>query len=208
MALMLVRALLRRLAAPTVLLGLSCCPAMAAETYQTNLGPMPLDKAVKKNLLGRGEATATLDGNILIVGGNFAGLPSPDADQYPADKDDPHHTFTQLAVSIDEVKRNFEKYNLLDDQVRFLEGWFKDTLPAAPIDRLAILRPDGDMYGSTMDTLRALYAKVSRGGYVIVDDYILPPCRQAVSDFRGACGIEDEIREVDGAAVFWQVSHP
>ena len=142
------------------------------------------------------------------VADSFAGLPSPDEGQYPADKGDPHHTLTQLAVSIEEVKGNFEKYNLLDDQVRFLEGWFKDTLPAAPIDRLAILRLDGDMYGSTMDTLRALYAKVSRGGYVIVDDYILPPCRQAVSDFRGTCGIEDEIREVDGAAVYWQVSQP
>src|SRR4051812_45362328 len=71
------RALFRRLAAPAVLLTLSCCPALAAETYQTNLGPMPLDEAVKKNMLGRGEASATLDGNILIVGGNFAGLPSP-----------------------------------------------------------------------------------------------------------------------------------
>ena len=71
------RALFRRLAAPAILLGLSCCPAAAAETYQTNLGPMPLDEAVKKNMLGRGEATATLDGNILIVGGNFTGLPSP-----------------------------------------------------------------------------------------------------------------------------------
>jgi hypothetical protein len=66
-----------RLAASAALLGLSCRPVVAAETYQTNLGPMPLDEAVKQNMLGRGEATATLDGNILIVGGNFAGLPSP-----------------------------------------------------------------------------------------------------------------------------------
>jgi len=70
-------ALFRRLAAPAFLLGLTCCPAAAVEIYQTNLGPMPLDEAVKKNMLGRGEATATLDGSILIVGGNFIGLPSP-----------------------------------------------------------------------------------------------------------------------------------
>ena len=66
-----------RFAGFAALAGLSCCPVLAAETYQTNLGPMPLDEAVKKNMLGRGEATATLDGDILIVGGNFAGLPSP-----------------------------------------------------------------------------------------------------------------------------------
>ena len=69
--------LFRRIAAPALLLGLSGVPALAAEIYQTNLGPMPLDEAVKKNMLGRGEATATLDGDILIVSGNFIGLSSP-----------------------------------------------------------------------------------------------------------------------------------
>jgi hypothetical protein len=38
---------------------------------------MPLDEATKANMLGRGEATATLDGRILSIAGNFAGLPSP-----------------------------------------------------------------------------------------------------------------------------------
>jgi hypothetical protein len=56
---------------------LSCGCAFAADTYQTNLGPMPLDEAVKKNMLGRGDATATLDGKDLTVAGTFAGLTSP-----------------------------------------------------------------------------------------------------------------------------------
>jgi hypothetical protein len=50
--------------------------AFAADTYQANLGPMPLDEAVKKNMLGRGDATATLDGNTLTVSGSFGDLPS------------------------------------------------------------------------------------------------------------------------------------
>jgi hypothetical protein len=66
-----------RYVVPVVLAGLFSGPVLAAETYQANLGPMPLDEAVKKNMLGRGEATATLDGSVLIVSGNFAGLPSP-----------------------------------------------------------------------------------------------------------------------------------
>jgi Macrocin-O-methyltransferase (TylF) len=49
--------------------------------------------------------------------------------------------------------------------------WFNDTLPDAPIDRLAVLRLDGDMYESTIEALNALYHKVSYGGSVIVDDY-------------------------------------
>ena len=65
------------IAAPVALIGLLCGPVFAAETYQANLGPMPLDQANRATKLGRGEATATLDGNVLIVGGNFIGLSSP-----------------------------------------------------------------------------------------------------------------------------------
>ena len=109
-----------------------------------------------------------------------------------------------LAVSIDEVKANFAKYGLLDGQVRFLKGWFKDTLPAAPIEHLAILRLDGDMYQSTIEALAALYHKVSPGGVIIVDDYgAVPGCRQAVHDFRAAHSIVAPIQDIDGIGVYW-----
>ncbi len=135
---------------------------------------------------------------------SFEGLPKPDAQRYPADAGDQHHTFAPLAVSLDEVKANFAHYALLDDQVRFLKGWFKDTLPGAPIERLAILRLDGDMYESTMDGLNALYAKVSPGGVVIVDDYgAVDACKQAIGDFRQAHGIHEPIRDIDGIGAFW-----
>jgi O-methyltransferase len=88
--------------------------------------------------------------------------------------------------------------------VRFLKGWFRDTLPGAPVERLAVLRLDGDLYESTMDALSSLYPKVSRGGYVIVDDYgDVPACRQAVQDYRQRHGIEDEIMRIDWNGVFW-----
>src|SRR5262249_7246717 len=115
---------------------------------------------------------------------SFEGLPPPDAEKYPADAGDRHHTFAPLAVSLEEVKSNFERYGLLDERVKFLKGWFKDTLPSAPIGKLALLRLDGDMYESTMDALVALYDKVVPGGAVIVDDYgAVEGCRRAVSDF-------------------------
>ena len=66
------------------------------------------------------------------------------------------------------MRQNFALFGLLDDQVRFLKGWFKDTLPDAPIDQLAILRLDADMYQSTIEGLRYLYPKLSPGGYVIL----------------------------------------
>ena len=89
---------------------------------------------------------------------------------------------------------------------RFLEGWFKDTLPKAPIDRLAVLRLDGDMYEATIQALDGLYDRLSPGGFVIVDDYYLPPCAKAILDFRTARGITDEILDIDGRGVFWRRS--
>ncbi len=140
---------------------------------------------------------------------SFEGLPPPDADTYPADEGDEFHTYSDLAVSLEQVKSNFEKYGLLDGQLKFLKGWFRDTLPNAPIDRLAILRLDGDMYESTMDALTNLYDKVSTGGYIIIDDYcVVDGCHQAVDDFRIQCGIEDAIVEIDGVGIFWQKTKP
>ncbi len=136
---------------------------------------------------------------------SFEGLPTPNAHAYPADAGDLHHQFAELAISLDQVKANFAKYDLLDDQVVFLKGWFKDTLPSAPIERLAILRLDGDMYESTMDGLRNLYDKVSPGGFVIVDDYgCVPACRQAVEDYRREKGITDPVINIDGWGIYWR----
>ena len=138
------------------------------------------------------------------VADSFQGLPPPDVEKYPQDKGDIHHEIRFLAVSCEQVKANFAKYGLLDDQVRFLEGWFKDTLPTAPIDKLSVIRLDGDMYESTMDGFNNLYPKLSVGGYVIVDDYVLTGCRKAVHDYRVAHAITEEIIDIDGTGAYWQ----
>jgi O-methyltransferase len=113
---------------------------------------------------------------------SFEGLPAPALE---ADRGYDLSENSYLAVSVEEVRAAFQKFGLLDSQVKFLKGWFKDTLPTAEIDSLAVLRLDGDLYESTMDVLNSLYAKVSRQGFVIVDDYrTWPPCKLAVDDFR------------------------
>lgn len=90
--------------------------------------------------------------------------------------------YASLAVGVGRVKAVFEQYGRRDERVKFLEGWFRDTLPTAPVERLAVLRLDGDLYESTMDGLANLYLKVSPGGFVIVDDYgTIEACRGAGS---------------------------
>jgi O-methyltransferase len=141
------------------------------------------------------------------VADSFEGLPPPDPERYPDDRDDQLHTWKHLAVTLDDVRANFERYGLLDEQVAFLKGWFRDTLPTAPIERLSVLRLDGDLYESTITALESLYPKLAPGGYIIVDDYgAHMGCHLAVDDFRDARGIEDEMIGIDWSGVYWRKS--
>jgi hypothetical protein len=146
---------------------------------------------------------------IVWVADSFAGMPVANPESYPYDREMAYQRgLTQLIVSLEEVQANFARYGLLDDRVQFLKGWFKDTLPEAPIERLAVMRLDGDLYESTIDALRNLYPKLSVGGYVIVDDYkLFTACQAAVDDFRRDHGINDTIHDIDWSGVYWRREH-
>jgi O-methyltransferase len=137
---------------------------------------------------------------------SFEGVPPPDPRHYKADKGIKlHRAAAVLAVSEAQVRANFERYGLLDDQVRFLPGWFKDTLQSAPFDQISVLRLDGDLYESTIQALDALYPRLSAGGFCIVDDYhAIKACAQAVTDYRAQHGVTAEIVEIDGTGVLWR----
>ena len=140
----------------------------------------------------------------VFVADSFRGLPEPDTERYPQDKGDMLYVEEFLAISQEQVAANFRKYGLLDNQVVFLEGWFKDTLPTAPTAQLAVMRLDGDMYESTIDALNALYPKLSKGGFCIIDDYFLPGCKRAVEDFRARESVKTPLAEIDWGSRFWR----
>ncbi|GIZ52085.1 TylF/MycF/NovP-related O-methyltransferase [Noviherbaspirillum aridicola] len=145
------------------------------------------------------------------VADSFQGLPRPDPEKNLDDAIWFHllGPLDHLRISLDQVRSVFRKYDLLDEQVCFLAGWFGETLPAAPIERLALMRLDGDWYDSTRDALEALYPKLSPGGWVIVDDYGLPfGCRQAVDEYRAAHGITEPLRAVNEQTVCWRKNKP
>ena len=133
---------------------------------------------------------------------SFQGVPESSLGQ------DKKFNFSQheaLAVPLEEVKKNFEDYGFVS-QVRFIKGWFKHTLHKTDIKRLAILRLDGDLYESTMDSLNALYDKLSIGGYCIVDDAAIPCCLNAVNDFRAKHGVGDKMIKIDWTGLYWKKS--
>jgi O-methyltransferase len=136
---------------------------------------------------------------------SFQGLPEPDG-RFAADRHSDLHAYPELAVSLDQVKAQFDRFNLMSDKVQFLKGWFKDTLATAQAGPFAIARLDGDMYGSTMDALIGLYHRISPGGFIIIDDYgAVEACRQAVSDFRAERCIDTEIVPIDWTGVYWRL---
>jgi hypothetical protein len=191
-----------------------------------------IERVLERNVPGdlietgvwRGGACIFMRGCLKALGGagrrvwvadTFAGLPEPDPARTKEHEfyhsDMMQTAYRKMAAGIDEVKANFAAYNLLDDNVEFLPGLFKDTLKTPEITQLAVLRMDGDYYDSTMDSLNALYDKVSPGGFVIVDDYgedKWTDCRQAVDDFRGSRSIVDPLIGVDSKCRFWQKSAP
>jgi hypothetical protein len=133
---------------------------------------------------------------------SFEGMPEQEAeDKVDWDLAGVKH----LAVSLEDVMANFRRFNLLDERVKFIRGWFSDTLPSAKVERIALLRLDGDYYSSTMDALNGLYDKVSPRGYIIVDDYAnFNSCRKAIADFRANRNIEAEMSWIDECAVYWR----
>lgn len=139
---------------------------------------------------------------------SFEGLPPPDVVDYPQDAgirlDKEAH---YLAVSEAQVKRNFERYGMLDEHVHFVKGWFRDTLTALPAERISLLRLDGDLYESTIQALEPLYPKIPVGGFCVIDDYgKVEACRKAVHDYRSANSIADPIVDIDGTGVYWRKS--
>jgi hypothetical protein len=82
--------------------------------------------------------------------------------------------------SLEQVKEYMDMWGI--EGIVYHKGWFKDTVPQYE-GKIALLRLDGDLYSSTKMCLEHLYPKLVKGGYLIIDDYALNGCRQAVDEY-------------------------
>ena len=144
-----------------------------------------------------------INGRRVVLADSFEGLPAS------GEPDDPSLTpdiFPQLAVALETVIENFRKYDLWDETVLTIKGWFSETLPSCGVERLALLRADGDLYTSTTDILENLYDKVAPGGVVIIDDFgVLPSCARAVREFFERRGEPaPDMERIDWSGVYWR----
>lgn len=137
----------------------------------------------------------------VYVADSFNGFPEP---TMVCDKEAWYLHAPELKVSRKTVEENFQKYDLLDARVKFVEGFFSATLPTLK-GPFALIRADGDLFASTTDILENLYTKLSVGGYMIIDDYNgMMSCRDAVDKYRETHHIIEPLIAVDHTAAYWQ----
>jgi hypothetical protein len=133
---------------------------------------------------------------------SFAGLPGT---RHPSERGLHLERYAELAVPQEEVERTFERYGLLDERVRFVAGWFEESLPALAEETWALVRIDADLHDSTRDALAALYPQLSPGGFLVVDDHgALAGCRVAVDAFRAEHGVREPLEWIDDSAICWR----
>ena len=93
--------------------------------------------------------------------------------------------------------RNIERAGVSTSRLRVVAGWFNETLPPPSLRSISFLRVDGDLYGSTLDSLRRLYPLVEAGGAIYIDDYGgFIGCQHAVDQYRQEIGATQPLRLV------------
>ena len=111
--------------------------------------------------------------------------------------------------SVEQVKNHMKTFGIENNYLVYHKGWFQNTLPtdASKIDKISLLRLDGDLYESTKVCLEYLYPKISKGGYIIIDDYALSGCRKAVDEYLNKHNLTPKIIPIlgGGGPVYWKV---
>ena len=80
----------------------------------------------------------------------------------------------------------FKKNNFSKKKIFFVKGFFEKTAKNnfKKIKKISILRLDGDWFDSVYIPLTIYYSKVSKGGIIIIDDYLTcVGAKRAVSKF-------------------------
>lgn len=103
------------------------------------------------------------------------------------------------------VLNNFIKFGLYNKKVKFIKGPVEKTFHFKP-SKISVLRIDCDYYHSILFSLKHFYPSISKGGYIIIDDYKnnYVACKEAVDLFRSENQIENAITTY-GSSISWQI---
>jgi macrocin-O-methyltransferase TylF-like protien/cephalosporin hydroxylase/methyltransferase family protein len=130
------------------------------------------------------------------------------ADAFVADAEPAPRRFQPPTADLNEVRRGFARFGLLDDRVRFLQGRVPDALQDAAVTTIALLRVGHARGVAPGDVLEALYDRVADGGVVVVEHAGDPDALAEVEAFRARRGVEDPLERIDAGAVTWRKRVP
>ena len=113
---------------------------------------------------------------------SFAGVPAPG--EHDIEWKASEHPEGVSICTLEGVKQHMVEWGIPDELLVYHRGLFAEPIPVAwvdkmSIDKIALLRLDGDLYESTKVCTERLYPLVSPGGWVIVDDFSLSGARKA-----------------------------
>jgi len=93
---------------------------------------------------------------------------------------------TWVNISLEQVKKNFKKNKILDQNVFFIKGKIEETGKKLPskLKKISILRIDTDFYESVYASLKYLFPLLVKNGVLIIDDYgYWKGAKKAVDDY-------------------------
>ena len=126
---------------------------------------------------------------------SFDGIPSP------TDEDGAEGPVLegQSRCTVDQFEQHFLEWGTASGDLVLHPGLIENTAEELAGDgkrSIALLRLDADLYSPTKAALEVLRPLVVPGGWIIVDDYSLPGCKQAV---------DETCSPMEMAPLYWQV---
>jgi O-methyltransferase len=106
------------------------------------------------------------------------------------------------SVSQDDFMSHLINSGIDINNIKVVPGWFEETVPKFLDVNIALLRLDGDLYNSTYVCLKHLFPKVVEGGFVIIDDWQLPGCRDACIDYFSSINYTPKYQYISNIAYF------
>lgn len=100
--------------------------------------------------------------------------------------------------TVKQVESHMRGWQVNADQLVYHKGWFQNTIPKSSVKQISLLRLDGDLYESTKVCLEYLHPLMTKGGFVVIDDYALTGCRKAVDEYHAKMKINPEIITIEG----------
>ena len=104
------------------------------------------------------------------------------------------------------VQKLFKDY-CLDSDLQIVNGFIEDSFSKVAIEKIAFLHLDLDIYSSTLFALEAYYPKISKNGWVVIDDYFVKlfQCKLAVDKFREKNHISNPMTKIGNYPSGWRV---